>query len=155
MRVQHESFGKSIAQTPVISVGAYTAKDAVGGLLTFANAAVVPGGKGVINTVTIIDHDDEKAALELWLFSEDPTVAVDKDPMDFTDALLLKCVGVVPIATTDYFSLADNGVACLRGVGLQYQCTAMALYGQLKCVATPTYTAATDLTVIIAVEYLD
>ena len=74
--------------------------------------------------------------------------------MDFTDANLAKCVGVVPISTADYYSLADNGVACVRGVGVEFACAATSLFGQLKCTGTPTYTATGDLTVVLGIEYI-
>lgn len=47
--------GISISQTPTVTAGAYTAGDAVGGLLTFANAARNSGGGGVIKDVIILD----------------------------------------------------------------------------------------------------
>jgi len=36
--------GITISQTPVVTAGAYSANDAVGGLLTFADAAPLVGG---------------------------------------------------------------------------------------------------------------
>jgi len=155
LRVNTRGGGLSISQTPTITAGAYSAKDCVGGLLTFANAARKSGGKGIINTVTIIDNDDEGAGLELWLFNADPTVQADNAPMDFSDANMLKCVGVISISSANYYSLADNGATCLRGVGLQFQCAVTSLFGQLKCIGTPTYTGTNDLTIILGVEYLD
>jgi hypothetical protein len=148
--------GISISVTPAISAGvAYAAKDAVGGEMTFANAVRVSGGSGVINTVMIADNDSENASLELWLFSATVTEAADNAAMDFTDAEMLTCVGVIPISAADYYTLADNGAACIRGVGLQFKCAATSLFGQLKCTATPTYTAVGDLTVTLAIEYLN
>ncbi len=147
--------GINISATPTITAGGYSAKDAVGGEMTFANAARTSGGSGIINSVTIIDNDDEKAGLELWLFHTTVTEAADNAPMDFSDAELATCVGVIPISAADYYSLADNGVACVRGVGLQFKCAATSLFGQLKCTGTPTYTATSDLTVVLGIEYLD
>ena len=43
-------------------------------------------------------------------------------PMDFTDAELLTCVGIIPISTADYYAIADNSLACVRSVGLQFKC---------------------------------
>jgi hypothetical protein len=126
--------GISISQTPTITAGAYSAKDCVGGLLTFANATRVTGGSAVLNTVLIIDNDDEKAGLELWLF---------------------KFIGMVPIPTADYGSLANNGAATVRGVGLEFASASTSIYGQLKCTGTPTYTATSDLTVVLAIEYVN
>ncbi len=147
--------GISISVTPAISAGAiYVAKEAVGGEMTFANAVRVAGGSGIINSVTIADNDGENAGLELWLFSATVAEAADNAPMDFTDAELLTCVGVIPISSADYFAIADNSVACLRGVGLQFKCAATSLFGQLKCTATPTYTAVGDLTVTSGIEYI-
>lgn len=147
--------GINISQTPTITAGAYAAKDAVGGLLTFAAAARISTGKGVINTVTIIDDDDEKAALELWLFNQTFTATADNAAFDPADATMTNCVGVIPIAAADYYSANDNGAACVRGVGLQFQLAGTSLFGQLKCTGTPTYTATTDLTIVLAIEYLD
>lgn len=145
----------SVSQTPTITAGAYSAKDAVGGLLTFANAVRAAGGSAMLNSVILIDHADVKADLELWLFNADPTVVADNEPFDISDANLAMCVGVVPILAADYHSAADNGVACVRSIGLQFKCAATSLYGQLKCTATPTYAATDDLTVVVATEYLD
>lgn len=150
------SGGAVIAQTPTITAGAYHAKDAVGGKLTFANAARISGGKGVINSVTIVDDDNELAGLELWLYNQDFTASSDNAAFDPTDADNENLVGVIPISSADYFSANDNACACVRGVGLEYQCVGgTSLYGQLKCTATPTYTGTGDLTVKIGVEYLD
>lgn len=147
--------GKSISVTPTITAGAYSAKDAVGGMMTFANAARVSGGHGVINSLTIVDKDDEKAQLELWVFNADPSGVADNAPMDFADADMAKLVGIIPISTADYYSLLDNGAACIRGVLLQFDCAATSLFAQLKCVGTPTYTGTSDLIVTLGIEYLD
>lgn len=156
LRVNTRGGGIVIAQTPTITAGAYSAKDAVGGKLTFANAARVSGGKGVINSVTIVDDDDEKAGLELWLYNQDFTNTADNSPFDPSDADNENLIGVIPISTSDYFSANDNGVACARGVGLQFQLVSTtSMYGQLKCTATPTYSSTGDLTVKVAIEYLD
>lgn len=149
--------GVTVSQTPTITAGAYHAKDAVGGKLTFANAARIAGGKGVINSVTIIDDDDEKAGLELWLFDTDFTASADNAAFDPSDADMETCIGVIPISTADYYSASDNGCACVRGVGLQFDCSGAitSIYGQLKCTGTPTYTATSDLSVRLSIEYLD
>jgi len=147
--------GISIAQTPTITAGAYSAKDAVGGLLTFANAARVSGGKSVLNSVVIIDYDDEEAGLELWLFDQTFSATADNAAWDPSDADLANCVGVVPISAADYYSAADNGVATVPGVGLEFKLAGTSLFGQLKCTGTPTYTATSDLKVVLAIEYLD
>ena len=149
--------GTSITQVPTITAGAYSAKDAVGGLLTFANAARAAGGTGIIHSLTLADKADAKAVLELWLFDRTFAAVADNAAFDPTDAELLTCVGVIPIAAADYFSAADNGAACVRNINLQYMLKSdgTALFGQLKCIATPTYASTSDLSVTLAIEYRD
>lgn len=148
--------GAVIGQTPTVSTGAYSAKDAVGGLLTFASAARIANGQGIVNTLTIIDDDSEAAGLELWLYDRTFTATADNAAFDPTDADNENLVGVVPISTADYYAAADNSVASVRGVGLEYACgsAGTTLYGQLKATGTPTYTATTDISVKLAVEYI-
>lgn len=137
------------SQTPTVTAGAYHAKDAVGGLLTFANAARVAAGSGVIHAVTIIDNAAQSAELVLVLFDRTFTASADNAAFDPSDADLANCIGVIKITSTDYQALADNAVACVKGIGLPYELPAAgtSLFGQLMCTGTPTYVAATDLTV--------
>lgn len=147
--------GIVIAQTPAITAGAYHAKDAVGGKLTFANAVRAAGKRGIIRSLRIVDKADVKAELELWLFDQDFGASADNAAFDPTDADLANCLGVIPVSTSDYFSANDNGVATFGNVGLLFQAVATSIYGQLKCVGTPTYASVSDLIVKVAIEYLD
>ena len=137
-----------VAVTPVITAGAYHAKDAVGGRLEFMNAVRVSGGSGVLHAVTIIDNDSEAAALWLVLFNQAFVASADNAAFDPSDADLLNCIGAINIGTADYVAFNDNSVAQVRSTGLPFKLTGTTtLYGQLMCVATPTYTAVNDLTV--------
>lgn len=136
-----------VAVTPTITGGAYSAKDAVGGLLTFANAARVSGGSGVVHAVTIIDNDSEAAELVLVLFDQTFTATADNAPFDPSDADLANCIGKITISSTDYQAFNDNAVAQVRNVGLPFKLTGTSLFGQLMCTGGPTYTAVSDLTI--------
>ncbi len=146
--------GTTISATPTVTAGAYSAGDAVGGVMTFANAVRYNGRSAVLNSVTITDKSKAAAELELWLFSATITEAGDNAPFTISDAELATCVGVVPIVAANYFAAADNEVACVRSVGLEFKCAATTLYGQLKCLGTPTFASASDLTVTIGVEHV-
>ena len=76
-----------ISQTPTVSTSpAYTAKDAVGGLLTFANAVRETGGSGVLMGVTVIDASMQMPSLELVLFDRTFTAAADNAIFSPSDA---------------------------------------------------------------------
>ena len=68
---------REITQTPAITAGAYHAGDAVGGLLTFANAASVYKGDGIISKLTLVDNAKQAAVLTLWLFDRTFTASAD------------------------------------------------------------------------------
>lgn len=140
-----------LAVTPTISTSAYAAKDAIGGILTFANAARWSGGTGTIVGVTIIDKDQELANIDLILF--DQTIAgtvTDNSPFDPTDADLANCVGVVSIGSGFYADFSDNSVAHVN-VAHPFVLAGTSLFGALVSRGTPTYTGTSDIIVILTI----
>lgn len=142
-----------IAATPTISASSiYAAKDAIGGIMTFASAARTSGGGGVLESVTIIDKDQELSPIDLVLFSATVAgTATDNSPFDPSDADLANFIGAIPILAGDYADFTDNSAATRAGIGLAYACAATSLFGVLVARSTPTYTATSDITVILGV----
>ena len=149
-------YATTASQTPTITAGAYTALDAVGGLLTFANVARVSGGTVMIHSVAIADLAKQSAALTLVLFDRTFTATTDNDPFDPADADLANCVGVIPITPGDYQVFNDNAAATLRGVALVATLNGTSLFGQLMLPSgsAPTYASTSDLTVKIGTVQL-
>jgi len=141
--------GTTISQTPTVTVGAYTAGDAVGGLLTFANAARVSGGGGVVKGVLIIDDAGQDAELELWLFNQTFTAMADNAPWAPSEADLENCIGVVSTATSDQgWMAAGTPSVCDIEVAKRYDLVGTSLFGQLVSPTdTPTFAATDDVTV--------
>lgn len=137
-----------ISVTPTVSTSpAYTAKDAVGGLLTFANAARVSGGTIAIQTVIVIDDSQQMPALDLVLFDRTFTAPTDNAIFAPTDAELETIVGVVPIS--NYADFSTNAVATRTGLGLAAKLNGTDLFGALVTRSTPTFVATTDISVIV------
>jgi hypothetical protein len=143
----------SASVTPTITAGAYGAADVVGGLLTFSITS--PSGAGSINNVRVVDADNEKAACKLYLFSEAPAAIADNAAFSLALADLKKLIAIIPIASADYTTIGSDAVALVRvttGDPVAYAADGKGcLYGYLVCDATPTYTAATDLTITLTV----
>lgn len=144
--------GKSVrvAATPTISTTIYAIGDAVGGLLTFANCARFSGAGGVIQGVTLIDKDQERVAMNLILFNQTFTASADNAAFDPTDADLANCIAGITVATTsgDYFNFNDNAVT-FKEVNIPFAATGTSLFGQLQTQGTPTFTATSDIIVIL------
>lgn len=142
--------------TPTISTNAYIAGDVVGGLLQFNVAS--PSGVGILNAVRVVDDDNEKAELTLYLFNAAPTSIVDADPFAPTVADLKKLIAKIVVEAADYVTVNGNAYALKsmksssEDLNDVYKAAENGvLYGYLVCTATPTYAAATDLTVTISV----
>ncbi|UOF79218.1 hypothetical protein [Caudoviricetes sp.] len=129
---------------------AYVDGDLVGDLITFANAPK----SGIIETLTLVDQAKQDAALDVIFFSANPssTTFTDNAALDIADADLLKVLGVIRIAATDYCDIADNAIATLRGLGLAYVAEGGNLYAcLLSNGATPTYAATGDLLLALSI----
>ena len=148
------SKNREIVQTPTITAGIYVAGDAVGGLLTFAQAASVYKGDGRIVKLVIIDDGMQDAILNLMLFDRTFTPTADQDAWAPSDADLQHCLGAIHVVAADYEDGADNSVATVE---CEFDFTLVSagtsLFGQLVSPTdTPTYTATDDLTVKITVN---
>lgn len=146
-----------IVQQPTITAGLYAAGDALGGLLTFANAARVAGGGGCITKVVVIDKDQELTPVDLVLFDRQFVPTADNAPFDPSNADLNNCIGYIDVPATDYVDFVDNSVAT-KASGLRmpfdYDLAGTSLFGQMRIAggATPTYTSTSDVRVKITVE---
>ena len=141
--------GQTITQTPTLTTAAYTANDAVGTLLTFADAANRTGGGGVITDVVIVDDAGQDAELELWLF-DTTFLATDAAAFAPAEASLHNVISIIKSTDGVWAAAGTASVNNIKEV-LRYDCTGTSIFGHLVCRGTPTYTAADDLTVRIKV----
>ena len=133
-----------------IDTNAYTANDVVGGLLTFNVTS--PSNVGVINKLVIADDDNEKAAGSLFLFNAAPTSIANNAAGALAIADLKKIVSVIAVAADDYVTINGNAYAVIDDINDVYKADGKGcLYGYFICSGTPTYTAATDLTLTLSV----
>lgn len=141
-----------VSQVPTVSTSpAYTANDCVGGKLTFAGMSRLSGGGGTLTDVLLIDYGNQKAAGYLVLFNADFTAGSDNGAWNPTESDFTKLVGVIPILASDYVTQgsASLAVAHIRNLALAYLCNATSLFGQFWTTGTPTYTAVTDIEIVI------
>lgn len=141
-----------VSQTPTVSTSpAYTANDCVGGLLTYAGMARVSGAGGTLTDVIVVDKGNQKAPCYLVLFNQTFTAGTDNAAWNPTESDFDNVVAVIPIAAGDYVTQgsASLAVAHIKNLAVAYLCNVTSLYGQLWTTGTPTYTATTDIEVIL------
>ncbi len=152
-----------VSASPTVSTTpAYTAGDAVGGLMTFSNACLSRTGKGEIRGVTVLDKAAQGQDLDLIVFSRNPTSAgggtttvTDNAAFDPADTDLSRIAKIIPVTT--HKALADNGVSQAANVSYSIACdkTVVSTTGQLpfygvlvaRNAGTLQYAATTDITV--------
>jgi len=147
-----------IVEVPItVTTSAYTAEDVIGGTLTSGTLTQYAGG-GYIAWVRLVDDDDEKAALRLYVYREAPSTIADAAAFAPTEADWLKTLGCIELATANYD--ASGADACIVAAGIDRKTDreiifdslpAGKLFFRLVCDATPTYADANDLTLHICV----
>lgn len=144
-----------LTATPTIDTAAYGAGELLGTKLEFDLGAFrdLPGV--LIQSVQLIDQDNERKDIDLVLFDSDPTgtTFTNSSAFDIADADMTKILGVVNLTDTDYDAFADNAIAQINNVGIPVRLNAtsaqLPIYGALVAREAITFTAVTDLVVRI------
>lgn len=122
--------------------GAFTAGDAIGGLLTF------PVGKsGIISGITIVETTDtvQASAMDLLLFSTLITGGTDNAAFNPLDVEALRGVGKLSVAAGDYSTLTANAIAHVSGLATSFRVAPSGL-GISNVAASGSLIAVTTLT---------
>ncbi len=144
-----------LSSTPSTSTTpAYTAKDAIGSLLTFSNAARTSGGSVAVEAVQIVDKGQQMSAIDLILFDRSITAPTDNAIFNPSDTEATYCVGGFQILGSDYADFSTNSIAALTDLELVCTLNGTDLFGVLVARGTPTYTSTTDIVVTLTVQQL-
>lgn len=137
-----------VTVAPTVSTSpAYSAGDAIGGKLTLAGAVRVSGGAATLVSLYLLDRSNQKPTGIVLFFNADPTAATLTDnalvALSTDDA---KVVGSVTIGAGDWQTIAGQGFATLRNVGLALKASSgTSLYAVFAASGTPTFTSTTAL----------
>lgn len=140
------------AAAPAVSTTAYAAGNVVGGLLTFTGAARTAAGAGLIQAATVLSKSAQTAALDLLIFSDNPTATTftDKAAVSIAATDMGKLVGVIHL--TDWTALGNASIAQAVAAGLPFKlATGTSLYGVLVTRAAMTLASTSDLTLSLRI----
>lgn len=143
---------------PVVDTNLFTTGDALHTAdLVFSNVVELPGEGGFVKSVAVYDNSTQGVALELWLFTRAlaNTAHTVNGAWNLADADLPYLVGIVPVST--YYASSNNKFGqSTTNLDIPFKCEAdsTSLYGVLVTRGGPTYNAASDLNVAIAVDRL-
>ena len=106
-----------------LNTSEYAQHDVLAAPQELANVAIVEGGAVVLQSVRLLDIDDNARAIDLWFFDASASMgaenaAIGPADSDVVDHLL----GVISIAAANYTDLANSQEATKVNVGLALQC---------------------------------
>lgn len=144
--------GNTTINTPALAVtaGAYTAGFAVGGILTLTSAMRKSGGSGVLQSLMMVDHANQKAQMEVLIFDSNPAggTYADHGAAAIGDADIAKLLHRISIAATDWVSLGGTARAIVDVNAIAKPVVASGsanLFMVIITLGTPTFANTTDL----------
>ena len=138
-----------LSLTLVVTAGAYSANDGVGGPLVFTG---VPEGR--LESVVITDRAAQNVKYVLVLSDAGPrTPIADNDTFDVDDLDLPNIIpgGAIHIETADRTALTDSSVSVAYNLAVPILPLEGMLYGLLFTTGTPTYAATTDVRIRLGI----
>lgn len=129
--------------TFVLDTSAYASGDVLSDVVAIPRAALSVGGSVVLDSLTLIDEDDQKQALTAVFLDTNNSLGTKNSAPNISDANARKVLGHVPVVANDYVDLGGVSIACVRNLGLVLKCdpAATSLYVALVSGGTGTYTA--------------
>lgn len=104
--------------TLTLDTNAYIDGDVLSDAAEVANAARIAAGTTFLKSVTVLDEDDQGAALDLIFLDANQSLGTKNAAPDITDENARKIVGRVSIAAGDFYDLGAARVAVVDAAGL-------------------------------------
>jgi len=138
-----------ITITCTLNTSAYASGDTLFDTQEIAGAVRVNGDSCILQSVHVIDIDDQGVEMDLIFFNANTSLGTENSAPDINDTEVLTTLGKVNIAAGDYIDLGANRIATVDGLGLVLKAGAAttSLYVAGITRGTPTHTA-TGLTIM-------
>ena len=123
----------------------YANNDLLADTQELANAVKVNDGWGTIQSLTVIDQDDQGQVFDVWVLDSNVTFGTENSAPSISDANAVYILGKIPVAAADYVDLGGVKVASIRNIGLPIKPVdgGTSIYVAVtNGTGTPTFTAA-------------
>lgn len=119
----------------------YAAGDVLSDAAEVIGAVRLKGGRGILESVVVIDEDDQGAAMDLHFFASNVSLGTKNAAPNISDADLRQSLGHVEVLTSHYKDLGGGREATIRSVGLFVEAAAgsTSIYVQAITAGTPTH----------------
>ena len=124
---------------------ALDANDVAADTQVITDALPFYGQPAILQSLTLLDGDDQTAAaVDIYILSSNVSLGTEGAAISITDANAASILGVVHIASTDWYDLIASKLANINNIGMIVKPAANSrdLYVAVVAAGTPTYTAS-------------
>lgn len=128
-----------------LDTSAYASGDLLADSQEVADAVLENDRGGILQTLTVIDKDDQGAAFDVWITDANVTFGTENSAPSISDANAANILGRIQVTTGDYYDLGGCRVAHLSGLAMPIKPVAggRSIYvAAVNGTGTPTYTAS-------------
>ncbi len=128
-----------------LDTGIYASGDVLADTQVLTSLFRVSDGTGVLQSIQIIDQDDQKSAFDIYYLSANNTMGTENSAPSISDANAVAVVGPFSVAVADYKDLGGVSVAKIANIGQPIIAVTGTSNGYIAVVngtGTPTYTAS-------------
>jgi len=129
--------------TMTLTAATYDANDVLADTQELTGILRTTGGTGIIHSITILDQDDQGAAMDVVFMRTNVSLGTEDAAVSISDANANEILGVVEVAAGDYVDLVNSQVATKTNLGIGCSGDALDdLFIGLITRGTPTHTAS-------------
>ena len=110
--------GDLIDVTLTLDTSAYADGDVMADTQTVSNAVRVTSGRAILQSIAVIDEDDQGQTFDILFFSANRSLGTENSTPSISDANARDFLAVVRISSSDYLDLGGVKVATRAGLGL-------------------------------------
>jgi hypothetical protein len=130
-----------------LNTGPYASGEVLADTQVVAGASRVIDFGGIIQSIAVIDKDDQGAAMDIYIQDANVSMGTENSTPSISDANAASIVpgGIIAVATSDYKDLGGVKVAAIRGLSIPFKPatgTTSLYISAVNGTGTPTYTAS-------------
>ena len=91
--------------------GAYSDGDVLAAAQELALAVRSSGGTGVLQSIQVVDQDDQAQGLDIVISDSTITLGTENSAVSISDADAAKILGIIPVVSGDYVDLVNSQYA--------------------------------------------
>lgn len=133
-----------VSVTLTLDTSAYASGEVLADTQEVAGAMRLPGGTAILQSLTVVDQDDQGVAFDVYLLGANVAMGTENGNPSISDANALSIQAMIPVAAADYRDLVGVRVAQINNIGAVVRAAAAATSLWVAVVngtGTPTYTA--------------